>query len=113
MSDTAYYDESTTTATFLVEADGEGIGRFHEVSGVEVSFEVEEHEEGGENGFVHKLPGRITWPNLVLKRGVTEQDVLMNWLQDAVGDGMTQRNGKAKRTTAAIVLMSTDGQRMR
>ena len=49
--------------------------------------EVETYTEGGENGFVHKLPGRMTWPNLVLKRGVTAQDVLMNWLQDAVGDG--------------------------
>ena len=105
--------ESVYAGVFIVEVDGVELGRFREISGLQIDVEVETYTEGGENGFVHKLPGRMTWPNLVLKRGVTAQDVLMNWLQDAVGDGMTQRNGKTKRTTAAIVLMSTDGQRMR
>jgi len=105
--------DSVYAGVFIVEVDGVELGRFREISGLQIDVEVETYTEGGENGFVHKLPGRMTWPNLVLKRGVTEQDVLMNWLQDAVGDGMTQRNGKTKRTTAAIVLMSTDGQRMR
>jgi len=105
--------DSVYAGVFIVEVDGVELGRFREISGLQIDVEVETYTEGGENGFVHKLPGRMTWPNLVLKRGITEQDVLMNWLQDAVGDGMTQRNGKTKRTTAAIVLMSTDGQRMR
>ena len=85
------------------------IGRFNEVSGLQIDVDVEEYTEGGENGFVHKLPGRMTWPNLVLKRGITKDDVFMKWLQDAVGDGMAERSGKSKRTTAAMTLLGPDG----
>ncbi|MEO5901842.1 MAG: phage tail protein [Ilumatobacteraceae bacterium] len=105
--------ESTYNASFLVELDGVELGRFKEISGLQVDVDVESVEEGGENGFVHKFSGRMTWPNLVLKRGITKEDVLMKWLNDAVGDGMATRNGKAKRTTAAITLLASDGTRLR
>lgn len=101
--------EGAYTSTFLVEIDQVELGRFTEISGLQVDLEVEEHVEGGENGFVHKLPGRMKWPNLVLKRGITKDDVLMNWLQDFVGDGMTTRNGQSKRTTLAVTLLGPDG----
>ncbi|MEO5724701.1 MAG: phage tail protein [Ilumatobacteraceae bacterium] len=99
--------------TFLVEVDSVELGRFSEISGLQVDIDVEEFTEGGENGFVHKLPGRMTWPNLVLKRGITKEDVFMKWLHDSVGDGMTSRGGKSKRTTAAITLLGADGARLR
>jgi phage tail-like protein len=105
--------DNTHSASFLVEVDGVELGRFRELSGLQIDVDVEEFEEGGENGFVHKLPGRMTWPNLVLKRGVTKEDVFMNWLQDSVGDGMATRNGKSKRTTAAVTLLGSDGTRLR
>jgi phage tail-like protein len=105
--------EGAYTASFLVEVDGVELGRFKEVSGLQVDVQVEDYTEGGENGFVHKLPGRMTWPNLVLKRGITKEDVLMGWLNDAVGDGMAKRNGQSKRTTAAITMIAGDGTRLR
>ena len=37
-------------------------------SRLEFAVATEDVEEGGVNGYVHKLPGRMTWPNLVLKR---------------------------------------------
>lgn len=102
--------EGAYLATFLVEIDdGVEIGRFSEVSGLQIDVDVEEYTEGGENGFVHKLPGRMKWPNLVLKRGITKDDVFMQWFQDAVGDGMASRNGKAVRKTAAVTLLGPDG----
>jgi phage tail-like protein len=114
MSDaTALQWDGAYLATFIVEVDGVELGRFHEVSGLQIDVEVEQYTEGGENGFVHKLPGRMTWPNLVLKRGITKEDVFMSWLQDSVGDGMAQRSGKSKRTTAAVTLVGPDGTRLR
>ena len=101
--------DGTYLSTFLVEVDGVELGRFNEVSGLQIDVEVEEYTEGGENGFVHKLPGRMKWPNLVLKRGITKEDVFMSWLHDSVGDGMATRNGKSKRTTAAVTLLGPDG----
>ena len=34
--------------------------------GLELNVETEQYEEGGENGFVHKFPGRMSWPNITL-----------------------------------------------
>lgn len=58
------------------------IGAFREITGLQMEREVLEYPEGGNNDFVHKLLGRVKWPNLVLKRGVTNQDELMKWFWD-------------------------------
>ena len=102
-----------SAATFLFEVDGIEIGRFREVAGLQVQLEVEEYAEGGEHGFVHKLPGRLTWPNLTLKRGVTNDDNLLEWLHDAAGDGMVSRKGHATRATAAVTLVGSHLVRLR
>lgn len=61
-------------------------GRFQEVSGIEATIGVEEVKEGGENRRVHKLPGRVTYPNLVLKRGlVTHGSLLAQWFSELKG----------------------------
>jgi phage tail-like protein len=100
------------SATFLVEVDGSRIGRFTEVSGLEVSVGVETHEEGGENSFVHHLPGRMSWPNLVLKRGVTWDDNLLTWFHMTTGEAFATE-GKVTRTTAAVTMLSSTGKRLR
>jgi len=106
------FDE-TTAASFLVEVDGLPIGRFTEVSGLSLEIDVEEYEEGGENGFVHKFPGRMKWPNITLKRGVTMEDWFMAWVESSVGTGAAIRSGKTTRSTAAITLLSPMGIRLR
>ena len=78
-----------------------------------VDIEVEEIQEGGENGFVHKLPGRMTWPNIVLKRGLTRSNNLFAWLQQSSGSGFTKENNKLTRCTASVSLLDAAGQRLR
>ncbi|WP_217913369.1 phage tail protein [Miltoncostaea marina] len=58
---------------------GETIGWFTEVSGLAMEYEVVEHQEGGVNDFVHKLRGRMKFPNLVLKRGITHEEAFVRW----------------------------------
>jgi phage tail-like protein len=60
--------------------------RWTEVSGLNVEMSTEELIEGGENRFVHKLPQRAKYPNLVLKRGYfsTLPSPLMDWANDAI-----------------------------
>ncbi len=113
MSNDAFDSERVTAASFLVEVDGVEIGRFMEITGLEVEVGVESIEEGGENGYVHKLPGRMTWPNLVLKRGVTQNDSLLAWLNKSSGEGFTGQGNKLKRSSAAITLMGPGGKRLR
>ena len=55
------------------------IGRFSECTGLSVEVETKEYMEGGSNDFVHKLPTRVKYPNIVLKRGVTHEDALLKW----------------------------------
>lgn len=113
MVDDTFEAERVTAATFLFEVDGVEIGRFMEVSGLEVSIETEDVLEGGQNSFVHKLPGRMTWPNIVLKRGVTQNDSLLNWLTKSSGEQFAAAGNKLTRSTAAITLVGPAGKRLR
>jgi phage tail-like protein len=65
--------------TFRVEVQGRNIGQFAECTGLSVEYDVTEYSEGGNNEFVHKLRGRIKYPNVTLKRGVTDEDQLLRW----------------------------------
>ena len=105
--------QRVTSATFLFEVDGVEIGSFMEVSGLEVNVGVEDLEEGGENSFVHKLPGRMTWPNITLKRGITQNDALLTWLNKSSGEQFAASGNKLTRSTAAITLIGPSAKRIR
>jgi phage tail-like protein len=62
-----------------VEIKGVIVAEFTEVSGLEAEVEVFEYIEGGNNLFTHKLPGRVKFPNVVLKRGLTDSTDLWDW----------------------------------
>jgi phage tail-like protein len=68
---------------FKVDVPGITIGRFRECSGIEVEVETLDYMEGGSNDFVHKLPTRVKYPNVVLKRGVTHEEALAKWFFDS------------------------------
>jgi phage tail-like protein len=113
MPNDSFDNERVTAATFLFEVDGVEIGRFMEVTGLEVTVGVEEIEEGGENSYVHKLPGRMTWPNITLKRGITQNDTLLSWLNKSSGEQFAASGNKLDRSTAAITLLGPSAQRLR
>ncbi len=110
MSDFLLNDANT--ATFLFEVDGIEIGNFMEVSGLEVSIETEDITEGGQNSFVHKLPGRMTWPNITLKRGATKASNLLQWLNESSGEQFAANGNKMTRKSAAITLVDRTGVRL-
>lgn len=62
---------------FHVRIDADDIGMWTECNGLAASYEVEEFKEGGENWFVHKLPGRMTFTNITLKRPLDHQSGLV------------------------------------
>jgi phage tail-like protein len=64
---------------FQVRLGSLNIGRFRECGGIAVEVETKDYMEGGVNDFVHKLPTRIKYPNVVLKRGVTHEAALLDW----------------------------------
>lgn len=88
---------------FSVEIEGIVVGGFSEVSGLQAETEFEEIQEGGVNDFAHKLPKRTKYPNMVLKRGITDSDVLWKWHQEVV-------NGKINRTNIFVTLLDNEGK---
>ncbi len=60
---------------YLVEIDGITRARFSEVSGLTINVEPVEYREGG-NLHVVKLPGRASYGNITLRRGITDDHEL-------------------------------------
>ncbi len=78
-----------------------------------MSTSVETIEEGGQNGFTHRLPGRMTWPNITLKRGITQSDNLFTWMTKSSGEQFAAAGNTLTRSTAAITLLGPAGRRLR
>jgi phage tail-like protein len=87
---------------FLVEIEGLIAGGFSELSGLEVTTEVDTVREGGVNDHVHKLPRSSTQSDLVLKKGQTDVDLLWKWHEDVVA-------GKVRRKNGSIYLVDAQG----
>ena len=108
-------EDAPWAGQFVFSVDGVEIGHFMEVSGLSVTVEDEKIPEGGQNEFVRRVPGRMTWPNLVLKRGVTSSDALFQWFRHSSGEGFTASNNRLTRRTGHLTLMGpvSNGQRPR
>ena len=64
---------------------------FQTVSGLDADRSVMELAEGGENRFVHKLPGRTKAKNLVLKRGIVlVSSPLFDWCKSVFEADLAQ-----------------------
>jgi phage tail-like protein len=68
----------------IVGVFGQSEGNFQEVTGVSVKMDLEEIKEGGENRFAHRLPNRPKYENLVLKRGMVTNSLLVLWARAAI-----------------------------
>ncbi|QEL17101.1 phage tail protein [Limnoglobus roseus] len=94
---------------FLVEIDGLSIAGFTQVSGLESRIEVVEYRDGGEKFFpARKLPGKVTYTNIVLKSGITDDTQLYDWHLEWV-----KRSDSAKRKSIRIVLLDGAGKEKR
>jgi phage tail-like protein len=92
---------------FVVEKDGVILAGFREVSGLESSIEVIDYREGGDLHFPNrKLPGKVTYTNLVLKTGVSDDPkALYEWHKQWV----TAKN-RATRSNVRVVLRDRTGE---
>jgi phage tail-like protein len=91
---------------FMIDVGGKITGYFTEVSGLGSENEVIESKVVNEKGVevVLKIPGRLKWGDITLKRGITSSMDMWNWRQLVV-------DGKAKdaRMNGSIVMFDRDG----
>lgn len=101
-----FYISLTKTAGILQQAifgtERTAAGGFSECTGLEATMTVEEYAEGGLNGYMHKFMTRMTYSNIVLKRGMSFSDELWRWHQDFI-------NGEGQRSDGLIVLQDENG----
>jgi phage tail-like protein len=90
-------DSVPSIVDVVVAAGGALLGGFQECTGLDTSLEVEDYKEGGVNDRIRKFPSRLTWSNIVLKRGIGFGDDLWNWHAAYV-------TGTGKRRDGLIVL---------
>jgi phage tail-like protein len=98
---------------FLFELDGVQLGVFKEVTGLNVSVAVEDINEGGQNSYSHRVPGRMTWPNIVFRRGVTNSNALFDWFSKSSGEGFASNENKLVKSTGAVTVLDPLGNRLR
>lgn len=92
---------------FRVEIEGVGAASFVEVSGLEGSVGVIEYREGADKLLnARKLPGLVRYPNVTLRRGLTESQDLWSWWRASAA-------GEAARRTVAVILLDRAGSEVK
>lgn len=67
--------------TFKVTIDGHDLGSWMKCEGLSIAYDVFEYREGGNNAYVHRLPGRAKYENIKLTRVVDSSTAaVMAWL---------------------------------
>jgi phage tail-like protein len=81
---------------FRVKLDGGAdLGDWSKCDGLSVEYDVFEYKEGGENTFIHRIPGRAKYQNIKLTRPVNKDS-------KQVAAWISAMRHKVKRETAAI-----------
>jgi len=79
---------------FRVEIDGITSSHFVECTGLGSEVAVIEYREGGDPTAVRKLPGRASFSDITLKRGITESRDLYDWHRSLLQGVNDRRNGQ-------------------
>ena len=101
-------DSKLRAYLFTVEIDGIETARFQKCEGLEAETYVYEVEEGGLNHTTRKFRGRTLFPNLILEKGITENDSLFNWFKETCLE-----NKKLERKNGSVVLKDTEGNEVK
>jgi phage tail-like protein len=88
---------------FTVTIDGLELGNWSKCEGLTIEYEVHEYKEGGQNGFVHRLPGRAKYQNIKLTRPVDASTV-------TVAGWVASIQAITTRTTAQIAVLDSAGE---
>ena len=87
---------------FRLEVGGKITGYFSEVSGIGSEHEIIEHKVVTNDGheMIQKIPGRLKWQDVALKRGITDNLQVWEWRQ-LVEEGKM----KDARMNCSIIMM--------
>jgi phage tail-like protein len=85
---------------FRIKIDSCDLGAFTTCDGLSMDVETEDRIEGGNNGFVHKLPVRIKYANVKFTRPVgPESAKVARWLASMGKNGITRGTAEIEALT--------------
>jgi len=95
------------SAWFGVEFQGQVVGAFRECSGLGSENEVVESKASGPKGefIIKKIPGRMKWNNITLKRGITDSMDMWKW-RKMIEKGEIEQ----ARKNGSIIMFNTSGK---
>src|SRR5258708_23361587 len=94
------------SAWFSIEFQGQVTGAFRECEGLGSANEVGEYKASGAKGEygVKKVPGRLVWNNIVLRRGITDSMDMWKWRKL-----IEQGNVESARKNGTVTMYNTQG----
>lgn len=97
--------------SFRVRVDGVDLGLFISVEGLSARYDLTQIREGGENAFVHALPGRIEYETLRITRPVDQRSSsLVEFFLDF--QEQVRKSRHLARTTASITALTSAGEEL-
>ena len=105
----AEQNDPIVSAWFGVEFQGQVAGAFRECTGLGSENEVVEYKASGPKGefIIKKVPGRMKWNNITLKRGITDAMDMWKW-RKLVEKGDVE----GARKNGSIVMFNQKGDEM-
>ncbi|WP_129309012.1 phage tail protein [Streptomyces sp. L2] len=89
-----------STIWFSLSIDGEDLGYFNGCEGLSSQVEVEQRQEGGNNGFVWQLPTRVTFSNIRLTRPITPETAKVAAWISSIQTGISRPTGQIRALRA-------------
>jgi len=104
-NDSASREDPLLSFNFAIDVGGQIKGYFTEVSGIGSENEIVEQKVVNEKGVevILKIPGRLKWGDITLKRGITSNLDLWDW-RKMVEDG----DVKGARRNGSIVMLDRE-----
>lgn len=89
--DDAYTEDPLLGFNFMLELEGKIAGYFTECTGIGSEHEIVEHKVVDKTGheIVRKIPGRLKWQDVTLKRGITADLEIWAWRDEIVQGKMS------------------------
>lgn len=116
----AYTTDDILLPAFRFKVEFTGISNlkeqfFQEVSGLSWELEVEDLPAGGVNAYSIRLPKRLKYPNLVLKRAMYSDLALSQWMENSIQDYFVNpSSGSSPKgiTNIVITLLNYDNNEL-
>ena len=97
------HDAEHLGSQFALELDGVEVARFTGCSGLGATIQVVEHQTVTPDGRIHvlKRPGRVNYDDIALKRGLSADKGLTDWVQSILDGkvGSPARTARSSSTT--------------